>query len=130
MLRPALTLLLLLHYLLVVCAGAASRPELPKARAFGYVHRADCQVRNAWRGGSCYDDCNGAQYECRKGHRPQTLPQLLASLKGLDLHYLPVVAAPLARVAYRAAARQPRAGLADKLPAGVQGVPDAPPRRG
>ena len=129
MVRSSLLLLLLLHYLLVVCAGAASRPELSKARAFGYVHSADCQVKNAWRGGSCYDDCNGTQYECHKGQKSQSLPQLLASLKGLDLHCLPVLLVPMARPAPRRAAL-PVARFAPRVPAGTRGQVYSPPRHG
>ena len=94
--RPALTLLLLLHYLLVACVSVSERPaQAEGARAFAYAHRADCQLRNAWRGGSCFDDCNGRQYAVPKARRAALpLPQLLAAARGLDLHCLPELPAP------------------------------------
>lgn len=129
MLRATLTLLLLLHYLLVVCAGATGRPEAPKAHAFNYVHSADCQVKNAWRGGVCYDDCNGTQYECHKSHQPQSLPQLLAACKGLDMHCLVALGLPtLTPVRYRT--ERPLPGREAPVLAGVRREIYSPPRRG
>ncbi|RZK50939.1 MAG: hypothetical protein EOO59_15760 [Hymenobacter sp.] len=130
MLRSALTLLLLLHYLLVVCAGATGRAEAPKARAFSYVHSHDCQVKNAWRGGVCYDDCNGTQYECHKGHPPQSLPQLLAAFKGLDVHCLAALALPAPASVAPWCAERRAPGQAYRVPTGVRGEIDSPPRRG
>ena len=130
--RAGLTLLLLLHYLLVVCASVSERAAPPEARAFHYVHRADCQLKNAWRGGSCFDDCNGVQYQVQKGPKTLPLPQLLALGKGLDVHCLarPVAARPgLSALAWpRPAPRWPRAG--PPLPTGFAGRDYPPPQRG
>lgn len=127
--RPFVVLILLLNYLLVVCASVTERRASPPARPFDYVHRADCQLKNAWRGGTCFDDCNGIQYHIRKGHKPVPIQQLLSSVKGIDLHCLPVVAAPV---------RPPFFGLVASrwsrftahVPGGVPPKIDAPPRRG
>lgn len=127
--RSLLVLLLLLNYLLVVCASVAERPARPAARAFDYVHRPDCQLTNAWRGGACFDDCNGAQYHVHKGHKPVPLQQLLTTLKGLDLHCLPAVASVAAAARWRAAPRWQPASPA-RVPGGVGGRIEAPPRRG
>lgn len=122
-------MLLLLNYLLVVCASVATRPDRPITRPFNYAHRPDCQLKNAWRGGTCFDDCNGVQYHVHKGHRPVPLQQLLTTLKGLDLHCLPAPASlVLAFGGYPAAL--PLAGLIVRVPAGVRAVIYAPPRRG
>ena len=127
--RSLLVLLLLLNYLLVVCASVAPRPGLAASRPFAYVHSPDCQLKNAWRGGTCFDDCNGVQYHVHKGHKPMPLQQLLTTLKGLDLHCLPSVAVAMARpVAWRTA-RPLAAPVAAVLP-GVRGRIEAPPRRG
>ena len=129
MARSLLTLLLLLNYLLVVCVSVAVRPERPVTRPFAYVHRHDCQLKNAWRGGVCFEDCNGVQYQVHKGHKPLPLQQLLASLKGVDLHCLPVAVAQAPRAAYRVAG----GALPDweaEVPTGVKGRIEAPPRRG
>ena len=129
MARSLLVLLLLLNYLSVVCASVAPRPGLATARAFGYVHSADCQLKNAWRGGTCFDDCNGVQYHVHKGHKPVPLQQLLTTLKGLDLHCLPPVAAVAALpVGWRTA--RPVAWLQAAVPPGVHDCLDDPPRRG
>ena len=127
--RPLLVLLLLLNYLLVVCASASGRAGQPVARAYGYVHSADCQLKNAWRGGVCFDDCNGTQYQVHKGHKPLPLQQLLTTLKGVDMHCLPTVAVVRPVFWPRVAARRaawPQVGV----PVGVRGAIDAPPRRG
>ena len=129
MLRPLLTLLLLLNYLLVVCASVTERTGLPVARPFAYVHSPGCQQQNAWRGGTCFDDCNGVQYHVHKGHKPVPLQQLLTSLKGVDLHCLPNPAAPAARPSFGRAAR-PLAGREVRVPGGVRGQIYLPPCRG
>lgn len=127
--RSLLVLLLLLNYLLVVCASVGGRAAPPVARAYGYLHRPDCQLQNAWRGGSCFDDCNGVQYHVHKGHKTVPLQQLLTSLKGVDLHCLPAgetgVGSPLAVLAAR-----PLSGYTVGVPTGVRGRLDDPPCRG
>ncbi len=129
MARPLLVLLLLLNYLLVVCASVPPRPGITAARPFDYVHRPDCQLQNAWRGGTCFDDCNGVQYHVQKGHKPVPLQQLLTTLKGLDLHCLPLAVAAAAQpVGWRAA--RPAAGREVAVPPGVRNRLDDPPRRG
>ena len=129
MARSLLVLLLLLHYLLVVCASVAPQAGIAAARPFDYVHSPDCQLKNAWRGGTCFDDCNGVQYHVHKGHKPLPLQQLLTTLKGLDLHCLPPVAAAAARpVGWRAA--RPLAAPVAAVPPGVRSRLDDPPRRG
>ncbi len=129
MVRPLLVLLLLLNYLLVVCASVAPQAGIAAARPFDYVHSHDCQLKNAWRGGTCFDDCNGVQYHVQKGHKPVPLQQLLTTLKGLDLHCLPSVAAVAARpVGWRAA--RPMAASEAAVPPGVCGRIEAPPCRG
>ncbi|WP_223650239.1 hypothetical protein [Hymenobacter psoromatis] len=129
MARSLLVLLLLLNYLLVVCASVAPQAGIAAARPFDYVHSPDCQLKNAWRGGTCFDDCNGVQYHVQKGHKPLPLQQLLTSLKGLDLHCLPpVVAAVALPVQWRAA--RPVAGREVAVPSGVHDRLDDPPRRG
>ncbi len=129
MARPLLVLPLLLNYLLVVCASATERPDRLAARPFDYMHRPDCQQKNAWRGGACFDDCNGVQYQVHKGHKPVPLQQLLTSLKGLDLHCLPTVAALIPAGAWRRAVCWQPASPA-RVPCGVRGRIEAPPRRG
>jgi len=122
-------LLLLLNYLLVVCASVAGQAGAPSARAYAYAHRADCQQQNAWRGGACFDDCNGVQYHVHKGHKPVPLQQLLTLLKGLDLHCLPAPAYAACGLAWRSTTRWEQARIAH-VPAGVRARPEAPPRRG
>ena len=127
--RSLLVLLLLLNYLLVVCASVAPRAGIAAARPFDYVHSPDCQLKNAWRGGTCFDDCNGVQYQVHKGHKPMPLQQLLTTLKGLDLHCLPLVVAAAARpVEWRAA--RPVVAAETAVPPGVRDRLDDPPRRG
>ena len=121
MARPLLVLLLLLNYLLVVCASATQRPDQLAERSFDYVHSPNCQQKNAWRGGACFDDCNGVQYQVHKGHKPIPLQQLLTSLKGLDLHCLPTVAAISPAGAWQRAAGWQPASLA-RVPGGVRGA--------
>lgn len=119
-------MLLLLNYLLVVCASA---PERPVARPFDYVHHADCQLKNAWRGGTCFDDCNGVQYQVQKGHKSGAWQQLLTMLKGLDMHCLPTTAdIALAPAWNRAVCWQLASPAA--VPNGVRARIEAPPRRG
>lgn len=127
-LRPYLTLLLLLHYLLVVGASLMERPARPIDRPFAYVHSHDCQLRNTLRIG-CFDDCNGVQYTVKKtGERPP-LTQLLTTLKGLDAHCLPEAwAAFAAPVGLCPAIRWVTREVA--VPAGHRGLIDLPPRRG
>jgi hypothetical protein len=127
--RSLLTLLLLLHYLLVVCVSVSARPEQPVTRPFAYVHHHDCQLKNAWRGGVCFEDCNGVQYQLHKGHKHMPLQQVLASLKGVDLHCLPLVAV-LATHAMFGVATRPLPDWETNVPAGVSERIDAPPRRG
>jgi hypothetical protein len=129
MARSLLTLLLLLHYLLVVCASVSVRPDRPVSRPFAYEHRHDCQLKNAWRGGACFEDCNGVQYQVHKNHKPVPLQQLLASLKGVDLHCLPVAAA-LAGSTTFGEADCPLPGWEAGVPTGVSGKIYAPPRQG
>jgi len=129
MARSFLTLLLLLHYLLVVCVSVSVRPDRPVTRPFAYVHGHDCQLKNAWRGGTCFEDCNGVQYQMHKGHKPIPLQQLLTSLKGMDLHCLPVAAALAGRATF-GAADCPLPGQEEGVPTGVSGKIYAPPRRG
>jgi len=127
--RSLLTLLLLLNYLVVVCASVARPVSAPPMRAYAYVHRPDCQQQNAWRGGACFDDCNGVQYHVQKGHKPVPLQQLLTMLKGLDLHCLPTTARVAPAPAWCEAIGWQQVCLA-QVPAGVRVCPDAPPRRG
>ena len=123
-------MLLLLNYLLVVGAGMAERPARVVDRPFPYAHSTDCQLQHTLRL-ACFDDCNGVQYTVKKhGERPP-LQQLLTSLKGLDLHCLPVAegvkvaAAPIfGRAASRPAAREVA------VPSGYRGQVELPPRRG
>ncbi|MDJ0364136.1 hypothetical protein QMK33_03155 [Hymenobacter sp. H14-R3] len=127
--RSLLVMMLVLNYLLVVCASVGGRPAPPVARAYGYVHSPDCQLQNAWRGGSCFDDCNGVQYHVQKGHKPVPLQQLLTSLKGVDLHCLPAAEGTAGRPFVGRNAR-PLAWYAAGTPAGVRGRLYDPPRRG
>ena len=128
--RSLLTLLLLLHYLLVVCVSVSAPPEQPVTRPFAYVHHHACQLKNAWRGGVCFEDCNGEQYQVHKGHKTIPLQQLLNSAKGVDLHCLPPVAGEQApRVANRASRPLPR-GRQEPVPSGIRGKIYAPPRWG
>ena len=127
-LRPCLTLLLLLNYLLVVGAGLVERPARVIDRPFAYVHSPDCQLRHTLRLG-CFDDCNGVQYTVKKNGERLPLQQLLTSFKGLDTHCLaeyrmvfeqPFFTAPEARQVARRSA----------VPVGYRGQIELPPRRG
>ncbi|RZK88026.1 MAG: hypothetical protein EOO62_38290 [Hymenobacter sp.] len=129
MARSLLTLLLLLHYLLVVCVSVHVRPDHLPARPLTYMHGHDCQLKNAWRGGTCFEDCNGVQYQVHKGHKPIPLQQLLTSLKGMDLHCLPAAAA-LTGSATFGEANCLLPGWNATMPTGVRGKIYAPPRRG
>ncbi|MFD1467999.1 hypothetical protein ACFQ48_07160 [Hymenobacter caeli] len=129
MLRSSAVLLLLLNYLLVVGAGLGERPAHKVDRAFAYVHGKDCQRVNAWRGGMCFDDCNGVQYTVQKNGTHPPLQQLLTSLKGLDAHCLPSAGVALAAPGIRGPAR-PAAVVVAAVPVGFQGAIYSPPRRG
>lgn len=132
MLRPLLTLLLLLNYLLVVGAGVlVSRPAAPRySAAHPYVHSAECQ-RTHYLRLDCFERCNGDQHAAHSAPRPSA-PHLLALLKGLDEHY--PAAAPLGHQRPGAAAyrhpgvRYPLAGAVD-LPTGFGGRDPRPPCR-
>ncbi|MDB5269634.1 MAG: hypothetical protein JWP58_2674 [Hymenobacter sp.] len=127
-LRPYLTLLLLLNYLLVVGAGLVERPAKVIDRPFAYVHSPDCQLRHTLRLG-CFDDCNGVQYTVKKtGERPP-IQQLLTSLKGLDTHCLTETRVVFARPVF-AAAEARRATRVVAVPVGYRGRIELPPRRG
>ena len=127
-LRPYLTLLLLLNYLLVVGAGLVERPARVIDRPFAYVHSSDCQLRHTLRLG-CFDDCNGVQYTVQKNGERLPLQQLLSSFKGLDTHCLPETRGVFARPVFTAAeARQAARVVA--VPVGYRGQIELPPRRG
>lgn len=130
MFRSLLTLLVLLHYLLVSCASVAERGGPAVGRAFAYVHSPDCQLKNAWRGGNCFDDCNGVQYQVHKNHKPLPLHQLVAAAKGVDLHCLPLVAGGQTHLVIGLAAQPSPGSREDQLPGGVRGKIYAPPRLG
>ncbi|RZL01563.1 MAG: hypothetical protein EOO62_23245 [Hymenobacter sp.] len=129
MVRSFLTLLLLCHYLLVVSVSVSARPARPVSRPFAYVHDHDCQLKNAWRGGTCFEDCNGVQYQVHKGHKTIPLQQLLTSLKGMDLHCLPVAAALAGSPAFGEAG-SPLPNWEAGMPTGASGKIYAPPRQG
>ncbi|GAC1598743.1 MAG: hypothetical protein NVS3B25_24920 [Hymenobacter sp.] len=126
-LRPCLTLLLLLNYLLVVGAGLVERPARPIDRPFAYVHSRDCQLRHTLRLG-CIDDCNGVQYTVKKNSERLPLQQLLASFKGLDAHCLPEGRVAVARPARRPADDRP-APTRGAGATGSRGERVFPPRR-
>jgi len=97
MLRPLLTWLLLLNYLLVVGAGlVVSRPPEPLfSAAHPYAHSAACQQHNYLRL-DCFERCNGDQ---RAVHQPVptgTGLHYLAQLKGLDVHFAAASVAAIA----------------------------------
>ena len=129
MFRQALTLLLLLNYLLVVCASVAERPARPVDRAFPYVHSHDCQLRHTLQIG-CFDDCNGVQYTVQKPGEKAPLHQLLSNIKGLDLHCLPEVAAVQVQALVRPARPLLTAASASALRSGYHSQLEAPPRQG
>ncbi|NML65050.1 hypothetical protein HHL22_07510 [Hymenobacter sp. RP-2-7] len=130
MLRPLLTLLLLLNYLLVVGAGVlVSRPAAPRyTAAHPYVHSAECQ-RNHYLRLDCFERCNGDQAAAHPAPR-HSAPHLLALLKGLDEHCPAPTALGVARPAklasYQAPARYPLARPTD-LPIGFAGRDPRPP---
>ena len=127
-LRPYLTLLLLLNYLLVVGAGLVERPARPADRPFAYVHSPDCQLRHTLRLG-CFDDCNGVQYTVQKNGERLPLQQLLTSCKGLDAHCLAEWRVSFVRPAY-APAPGHLASCVAAVPVGYRGQIELPPRRG
>jgi len=131
MLRPLLTWLLLLNYLLVVGAGLlVSRPPEPLfSPAHPYVHSKDCQQHNYLRL-DCFERCNGDQHEVRRHVPIGTGLHYLAQLKGLDVHCpAGALAGPQApRRWHPAPARLAPASLA--LPAGFGGRDYPPPQRG
>ncbi|MBC8082684.1 MAG: hypothetical protein H7Z21_05675 [Hymenobacter sp.] len=128
MLRICLVLLLLIHYLLVVGAGLVGRPEPVRQHAQDYVHSADCQQQHYLRL-DCFDHCNGEQYEAAKPGQHQSWPQLLSTLKGLDVHCLS--AGPrLAGLVFRSGIRTAVTDLVPAIPAGIRATLYAPPRRG
>ena len=127
-LRPYLTLLLLLNYLLVVGAGLVERPARPIDRPFAYVHSQDCQLRHTMRLG-CFDDCNGVQYTVQKNGERLPLQQLLTSFKGLDTHCLAEWRVAFTRPVYAPAAAR-LATCVVAVPAGYRGQVELPPRRG
>ena len=127
-LRPLLTLLLLLNYLLVVGAGLVERPAKMIDRPFAYVHSHDCQLRHTMRLG-CFDDCNGVQYTVKKNGERLPLQQLLTSFKGLDTHCLSEWRVAFARpFCVGSEARQAARMVA--VPVGYRGQIELPPRRG
>ena len=131
MLRPLLTLLLLLNYLLVVGAGVlVGEPSAPRySAAHPYVHSAECQRQHYLRL-DCFERCNGEQHTAHEQPHSRA-PHLLALLKGLDEH-CPVAAPALAPRAlaavYRAATSYPALGARSLTP-GFAGRDPRPPRR-
>ena len=127
-LRPYLTLLLLLNYLLVVGAGLVERSARPIDRPFAYVHSQDCQLRHTLRLG-CFDDCNGVQYTVKKNGARPPLQQLLTSFKGLDTHCLAEWRVAFLRPVYAVATAHSAARMV-AVPVGYRGQVELPPRRG
>ena len=131
MLRPLLTWLLLLNYLLVVGAGLlVSRPPEPLfSAAHPYVHSKECQQHNYLRL-DCFEHCNGDQPEVHHRLPTGTGLHYLAQLKGLDVHCPTGLLEPLAAPArpWRAAPRWARALV--QLPAGITRRDYPPPQRG
>ena len=131
MLRPLLTWLLLLNYLLVVGVGLlVSRPPEPYFSAANpYVHSKDCQQHNYLRL-DCFEHCNGDQAEAHHRLPTGTGLHYLAQLKGLDVHCpTPPLAALPAPARYGRTA--PRWVLAlVRLPGGVSSRDYPPPQRG
>jgi hypothetical protein len=126
--RQFLTLLLLLHYLLVVGAGLVERPARPIERPFAYVHSPDCQLRHTLRL-ACFDDCNGVQYTVKKAGERLPLQQLLSSFKGLDTHCLADVRVAFLKPFFTSS--EPRlAARVVAVPVGYRGRIELPPRRG
>jgi hypothetical protein len=127
-LRPYLTLLLLLNYLLVVGAGLVERPAKVIDRPFAYVHSPDCQLKHTLRL-ACFDDCNGVQYIVKKTGERLPLQQLLTSLKGLDSHCLTEVRVAFARPVFKTV-KSRRAARVVAVPVGYRGQIELPPCRG
>ena len=129
MLRPLLTWLLLLNYLLVVGAGlVVSRPPEPLfSAAHPYVHSTECQQHNYLRL-DCFERCNGDQ---RAAHRPVptgTGLHYLAQLKGLDVHFLAASRALPTSPAWRGHyGRGYRPGSVPAVRAGFGGMTERPP---
>ena len=131
MLRPLLTWLLLLNYLLVVGAGLlVSRPPEPLfSAAHPYVHSKDCQQHNYLRL-DCFERCNGDQHQVQRKLPTGTGLHYLAQLKGLDVHCA-AGAVVIAPVPLRwQAAPQRLAPNWRRLPAGFDGHEYPPPQRG
>jgi hypothetical protein len=128
MLRTCLVLLLLTHYLLVVGAGLVGRPEPVRQHAADYVHSVDCQQQHYLRL-DCFDQCNGEQYEVAKPGQHQSLPQLLSTLKGLDVHCLNVAPLPTIMPVWTSG-KPETAVLVLPTPAGFPAILYAPPRQG
>ena len=126
--RPCLTLLLLLHYLLVVGAGLVERPARAIDRPYAYAHSRDCQAQHTLRV-ACFDDCNGVQYTVKKNGERLPLQQLLNTFKGLDAHCLPEWRVAFARPVFSASEPRLAAGM-PAVPAGYRGQIELPPRRG
>jgi hypothetical protein len=127
-LRPYLTLLLLLNYLLVVGAGLVERPAKVIDRPFAYVHSQDCQLKHTLRL-ACFDDCNGVQYTVKKTGERRPLQQLLTSFKGLDTHCLQELQVVFARPVFGVAEAR-RAARVVAVPVGYRGQIELPPCRG
>ena len=131
MLRPILTLLLLLNYLLVVGAGVlvGQPPASRYSAAHPYVHSAECQQHHYLRL-DCFEHCNGDQRSTQSAPR-RSAPHLLALLKGLDEHCpvaAPAVALQLVASTYRVAASYPAPRLRELTP-GFAGRDPRPPQR-
>ncbi|WP_375435581.1 hypothetical protein [uncultured Hymenobacter sp.] len=128
MLRNCLVLLLLVHYLLVVGAGFVGRTEPVRQRAADYVHSVNCQQQHYLQL-DCFDHCNGEQYVRVKPNQRQSLPQLLDTVKGLDVHCLrdtPVIVG----VPVGVSAEAETSAVVLFLPTGFSGTLYAPPRWG
>ena len=130
MLRPLLTWLLLLNYLLVVGAGlVASRPPEPLFSAVHpYVHSQDCQQHNYLRL-DCFERCNGDQAELHHRLPTGTGLHYLAQLKGLDVHFAAAPVVALATPLRWATARRHLALGPAPLSSGVPGQDYPPPQR-
>ncbi|MDQ2770504.1 MAG: hypothetical protein M3Y54_08395 [Bacteroidota bacterium] len=126
--RPALTLLLLLNYLLVVGAGLVERPARPIDRPFAYVHSRDCQLRHTLRV-ACFDDCNGVQYTVKKPGERLPLQQLLTTFKGVDIHCLAETRLVFGVRTFGREREQPR-GRIIAVAVGFRGQIELPPCRG
>ena len=130
MLRPLLTWLLLLNYLLVVGAGlVVSRPpEPPFSAAHPYVHSKECQQRNYLRL-DCFERCNGDQPEIRRAVPTGSGLHYLAQLKGLDVHCPATVAVGLAAPRFWGRGVRRLLPAAAPLPTWASGRDYPPPQR-